>query len=92
MEAMTPPDFNDFMPLTPSSLGVESAACRRLQATMLNDLLWNIYFSTFEIRYAIWLGDSCCPFLEMTPVSLLLACQKAFALALKRFRRSLEHP
>lgn len=66
---LTPPEVNDFMPLTPSSLGVETAACRRLQVTMLNDLLWDIYFSVFEMRYAIWLGDSCCPYLEMTPVS-----------------------
>lgn len=66
---MTPPDFDDFMPLTPISSGMESTACHRLQANVLNDMLWSIYFSIFEMRYAIWLGDSCCPYLEMTPVS-----------------------
>ena len=68
---MTPPDFDDFMPLTPISSGIEGSACHRLQANMLNEMLWSIYFSIFEMRYAIWLGDSCCPYLEMTPVSPL---------------------
>lgn len=52
-----------------SSFDVDSVACRRLQANMLNEILWNIYFTIFEIRYATWLGNSCRPYLEATPVS-----------------------
>jgi len=36
---------------------------------MLNEILWNIYFTIFEIRYTTWLGNSCRPYLEATPVS-----------------------
>lgn len=35
----------------------------------MNELLWDVYASVFEVRFAIWLGDSCCPYLELTPVS-----------------------
>ena len=67
----SPPFSNAFLTPSPSSFDVDSVACRRLQATMLNGLLWDIYFKVFELRFAIWLGNSCCPFLELTPVRVV---------------------
>jgi len=47
----------------------ETVASRRIQLLTLNDLLWEIYSTTFEARFAIWFGDSCCPYLKLSPVS-----------------------
>lgn len=66
----SPTYSNAFPTPSPSSFDLESIACRRLQANMLSDLLWDIYFKTFETRYMTWLENSCRPYLGMTaPVS-----------------------
>ncbi|OQV07559.1 hypothetical protein CLAIMM_11975 [Cladophialophora immunda] len=49
-----------------SYFDLEDNASRRLQALALHDILWDIFISIFESRFALWLGDSCCPYLEMT--------------------------
>lgn len=48
---------------------LEEMASRRAQAMMLHDMLWDIFISLFESRFALWLGDSCCPYLDVTTVS-----------------------
>ena len=65
------PSHSNALPTpSPSSFDLESIACRSLQANMLSDLLWEIYFTTFETRYVTWLGNSCRPYLGTTaPVS-----------------------
>ncbi|KAK4941638.1 hypothetical protein LTR10_018516 [Elasticomyces elasticus] len=45
---------------------LEEMASRRAQAMMLHDMLWDIFISLFESRFALWLGDSCCPYLDVT--------------------------
>ncbi|OQV08091.1 hypothetical protein CLAIMM_12413 [Cladophialophora immunda] len=62
------PAFSDPFPApTSSTFDANSVACRRMHATMLNGLLWDIYFKVFELRFAIWLGNSCRPYLDFTP-------------------------
>lgn len=53
-----------------SVFDAEAVASRRLLAIALNDLLWDVFNTTFESRFAIWFGDSCCPYLKLSPVSL----------------------
>ncbi len=51
-----------------SFFDAENVACQRSLALDLHGLLWDIFVSIFESRFAIWLSDSCCPFIEMTVV------------------------
>ena len=54
-------------PFSPSDQ--QQRASRRIQALLLHDQLWDIFISVFESRFALWLGDSCCPYLDMASVS-----------------------
>ena len=61
-------------------LELEDVASRRAQASVLHEMLWDIFVSIFETRFALWLGDSCCPYLDMQAVSQLIRdLQSAFS-------------
>ena len=59
-------------PVSPSDQ--QQRASRRAQALLLHDQLWDIFISIFESRFALWLGDSCCPYLDMASVSPNQCC------------------
>ena len=66
-------DTRDVLSSTPSShlnLQVQDDISRLSQAILLHEMLWDIFVSTFETRFALWLGRSCCPYLETIVVSV----------------------
>ena len=82
-EARSPSFSDSFLVLSPSTFDATSIASRRLQATMLNGLLWDIYFKVFELRNTIWLGNSCSPYLDFIPVRAVPARMVATELTLQ---------
>ncbi|RVX65789.1 hypothetical protein B0A52_10320 [Exophiala mesophila] len=48
-----------------SSFGLEQRACRRQQAFVLHEMLWDIFMQIYESRFSMFLGDSCCPYVGM---------------------------
>ena len=67
MRRSTSPNTWRCPPFSPSDQ--QQRASRRIQALLLHDQLWYIFISIFESRFALWFGDSCCPYLDMASVS-----------------------